>query len=212
VKLIVEALQVMWAEWNKSTPNLDSNLAGWSSTQRYPCSGYYNYTTPNWRGIQCLASLFYYNKFGFVTGLSLHNASIAGNLPPAIGNLIFLSTLELTGNPKLTGPLPQEIQDLYLNTLDLHDNAFTGSFPDLPNLNTILNVDLSGNEFVGEFHSQIQDWQEVQTLNLARNQFNDSNLTTAFTNMSQLVTLDLSTNKLTGPLPNLTMSQSLQSL
>lgn len=49
--------------------------------------------------------------------------------------------------------------------------------------------DLSGNEFVGEFHSQIQSWIYLQTLNLARNHFDGSIPTNAFENMTQLVSL-----------------------
>jgi len=49
--------------------------------------------------------------------------------------------------------------------------------------------DLSGNEFVGEIHSQIQNCYYLQTLNLARNQFNDSNITDAFIQMTELVSL-----------------------
>nr|APU94847.1 leucine-rich repeat receptor-like protein kinase [Pohlia nutans] len=217
----LDALQGLWAEWNKSTPNTDSNLAGWNSTQEYPCSQGYTVFQPNWRGVQCMLDEYNCNDTtgnrtyecnDYIIGLTLNNASITGNLPAVIGNISTLVTLELTGNPELTGPLPQEIQLASIYTLDLHDNAFNGILPDLPELVTILNVDLSGNEFVGEFHSQIQKWIYLQTLNLARNHFNGSIPTNAFENMTQLVSLDLSANSLTGPLPNLAMCQNLQSL
>ncbi|KAG0557801.1 hypothetical protein KC19_11G158300 [Ceratodon purpureus] len=144
---------------------------------------------------------------------TLNNASISGILPPAIGNITTLTTLELTGNPNLTGPLPQEINDPYLSVLDLHDNGFNETLPDMPNLFTLLNVDLSGNQFVGKFpYPQIRTWTFLQSLKFARNHFNGSIPTDAFENMTQLDTLDLSVNELTGALPDLTKCKKLQSL
>ena len=52
--VVVNALQTMWREWNVSTPDLANNLAGWSSTQSYPCFLGSDGGTPNWRGLQCL--------------------------------------------------------------------------------------------------------------------------------------------------------------
>lgn len=211
----LDALQALWGAWNQSTPDLDSNLAGWNSSQEFPCSQEYADPSPNWRGVECLDAGHDCNLTtctGFIIGLTLDNASIHGILPPDIGNISTLITLELTGNPNLTGPLPQEIQYPYLYTLDLHDNGFNGTLPDLPGLFTVLNVDLSGNQFVGGFVPQIQEWVFLQTFKLAGNQFNGSIPGDAFVNMTQLDTLDLSANALTGALPNLATCINLQSL
>ncbi|KAG0557806.1 hypothetical protein KC19_11G158400 [Ceratodon purpureus] len=217
----MDALQALWAEWKQGTPDVENNLAGWSSSQKYPCWQIYADFNPNWRGVQCLDGKINCktdvqnrtNCDGYIIGLTLNNASIHGKLPPEIGNISTLATLELTGNPDLTGPLPQEIQYPYLYILDLHDNGFNGTLPDMPGLYTLINVDLSGNQFVGEFpYPQIRTWTYLQTLKLARNHFNGSVPTDAFVNMTQMELLDLSVNNLTGALPNFTNCMRLQSL
>ncbi|KAG0564234.1 hypothetical protein KC19_8G094300 [Ceratodon purpureus] len=144
---------------------------------------------------------------------TLRNASITGILPPAIGNITTLTTLELTGNPELSGPLPKEIEVPSLYVLDLHDNAFSGNLPNLPDAWNLLIVDLSGNRFNGTFPlPQIQTWVSLQSLKLARNSFTGGIPQQAFENMTQLATLDLSSNEFTGVLPNLTMIKGLQYL
>ncbi|KAG0557513.1 hypothetical protein KC19_11G136600 [Ceratodon purpureus] len=217
----LDALQSLWAAWNRSTPNPGSNLAGWNSSQTLPCWQEYDQFAPNWRGVQCLDAKMdctapdSTNKSdcnGYIIGLTLNNASIHGVLPPEIGNITTLATLELTGNPNLTGPLPYEINYPYLYTLDLHDNGFNGTLPDMPQLYTLLNVDLSGNQFVGRFLPQIHKWAYLQILKLARNHFNDTIPRDAFVNMTQMESLDLSVNKLTGAVPDLTKCTNLQSL
>jgi hypothetical protein len=59
--VVVEALQTIWGNWNKSTKDPESNLAGWSSSETvstsiYPCQSLSNpdATIPNWRGVFCL--------------------------------------------------------------------------------------------------------------------------------------------------------------
>ncbi|KAG0608240.1 hypothetical protein M758_8G090300 [Ceratodon purpureus] len=219
-QVTLNALQALWGEWNKSTPNPASNLAGWSSTQPYPCTQTYADGEPNWRGVQCLTSISCVpgetstiDCAAYVIGLTLNNASITGTLPPEIGNISTLTTLELTGNPGLSGPLPKEIGYPILYILDLHDNAFSGNLPDLSNARTLLTVDLSGNRFNGTFPLlQINTWVSLQSLKLGRNSFAGGIPQQAFTSMSQLATLDLSSNEFTGAFPNLTMCKGLQSL
>jgi hypothetical protein len=55
--LAVDALQALLGAWNASTPEPESNLAGWSSSQIYPCSQDFNFTAPNWRGVQCVMNV-----------------------------------------------------------------------------------------------------------------------------------------------------------
>ncbi|KAG0615338.1 hypothetical protein M758_5G033200 [Ceratodon purpureus] len=220
----LEAMQAIWAAWNKSTPNLHINLAGWNSTQRIPCwqnnlwFGWYNRSEPNWRGVQCLDQGFNCTATtndcsGYIIGLTLHNASINGILPEEIGNISTLATLELTGNPNLTGPLPTTINSPFLYVLDLHDNGFNSTLPDMWGLFTLLNADLSGNHFVGEYpYNQTYYWSYIQTFSLARNHFTGSIPNGSFYDKTQLESLDLSSNELSGPLPIFTMCKNLQSL
>jgi hypothetical protein len=44
----LEALQTILGAWNESTPDMMTNLAGWSSSQPYPC-----YNNQSWGGVIC---------------------------------------------------------------------------------------------------------------------------------------------------------------
>jgi len=207
-------LQSLWQAWKNNTPNTDTNLAFWTSNNQpqYPC---YNAAT-NWRGVTCLRYDIP-NGNGSqdtrVIGLELSDASIVGMLPSGIGNLTFLVTLSLTGNPKLTGPLPNELASLPLNILDLHNNGFSGSIPtNLAQASNLLQLDLSGNQFTGEFPTQFLNTKTLQEFSIGSNQLQGTIQSNAFENLTQLLTLDISDNNFIGPLPNLSSLSILNSL
>ena len=56
---------------------------------------------------------------GRVTALNLEANNLGGTLPPALGGLADLKTLNLASNPSLSGPLPQSITGLALDGLRL---------------------------------------------------------------------------------------------
>ncbi|KAH8963422.1 hypothetical protein BDL97_04G009600 [Sphagnum fallax] len=184
-------LQSLWLAWKNSTPNTDTNLAFWTSQTGQPAFPCYNAAT-NWRGVTCLR---YSDQNGdgntqtWVIGLELSDASIVGMLPSGIGNLTFLVTLTLTGNPNLVGHLPDELASLPLNILDL-----------------------SGNQFIGEFPTQFLNTKTLQVFSIASNQLQGTIRSNAFENLTQLLTLDISDNNFIGPLPNLSSLNILNSL
>jgi hypothetical protein len=45
----IEALQTILGAWNESTPDMMTNLEGWSSSQIFPC-----YNNQSWRGVVCI--------------------------------------------------------------------------------------------------------------------------------------------------------------
>uniref|UniRef100_A0A7I4AKS6 Protein kinase domain-containing protein n=1 Tax=Physcomitrium patens TaxID=3218 RepID=A0A7I4AKS6_PHYPA len=228
----LDGLQALLKAW-KSTPKIESNLAGWNESQKYPCNqDVTEDIAPNWRGVQCLQYIncFYTNKENttrdcstYIIGLTLQNASIVGSLPRDIGYISTLTTLELTGNPQLTGPLPVTLNETSLYVLDLHDNAFEGEFPffgdeyeslltlDLssnalngtaPTLKTIKNLqvlDLSSNMFTGTL-PDLTTMHSLRSVNLSRNAFTGAVLLSSFFNRTEnnsLSVLDLSFNQLT---------------
>ncbi len=65
-----------------------------------------------WYGVTTDAS-------GRVTGLNLENNNLNGTLPPALGALANLRTLNLSLNAALSGPLPQTLTQLPLESLTL---------------------------------------------------------------------------------------------
>ncbi|CAK9237249.1 unnamed protein product [Sphagnum troendelagicum] len=128
------ALQAILGDWNQSTPSICTNLPGWSSQNVYPC--FYN----AWKGVLCMQYPIpnSTNRWSYVVGLILDDASIVGTLPTAIGDLTNLVILSLTRNPGLTGPIPAEISNLaVLQILDLHDNNFNGTIPDFTSLGNL---------------------------------------------------------------------------
>ncbi|KAG0566923.1 hypothetical protein M758_7G090500 [Ceratodon purpureus] len=219
----LDALQKLWNEWNKSTPDTSSNLAGWSSSQMKPCESDIGY----WRGVTCLRPFcgtetncnksLYQVK---VIGLSLSNASLVGMLPdvfwfPEETYLPSISTLELIGNPNLTGPLPTSLNSSWLYVLDLHDNAFNGTIPnELLFPRTLQYLDLSGNQITGGYPlEQFRKPQNsLQSFNIGRNKFSGVIRTDAFQNKTRLQKIDISHNNFTEKLPDLSNNTELRYL
>jgi Leucine-rich repeat (LRR) protein len=127
----------------------------------------------------------------------------------------------LTNNPGLTGPIPQEINNLpVLQILDLHDNNFSGPIPEFTNLGNLQKLDLSGNQFTGNIPN-LGSMKWLQSLKLSGNQlsgqspeFLDSSTPPqGLANLTALTTLDLSNNQmLSGPPPDLTTMPNFQYL
>ena len=112
-----------------------------------------------------------------VTQLSLWRENLTGPLPPQLGSLTKLRSLNLAGN-SLTGHIPSGLGALLdLEDLKLDLNDFTGPIP--PSLGLLSNlkaIDLSNNGL-------------------------DGAVPAALGNLSKLETLDLMSNRLTGRIP-----------
>lgn len=95
-----------------------------------------------------LAEVRYFELWG--------NPKISGTLPPTIGNLTDLYTLDLKGL-RLSGTLPSELGKLQnLHFLRLNDNRFSGSLPtQLGNLQGLETLDLYNNPFAGNMPSEL---------------------------------------------------------
>ncbi|KAH8951037.1 hypothetical protein BDL97_09G005100 [Sphagnum fallax] len=211
----LNALRAIFGDWNQSTPNIATNLPGWTSdTSVIPCF------SDAWKGVLCVRYPVpnSTDQVSIVVGLILDDASIVGTLPPAIGDLTNLVILSLTGNRGLTGPIPAEISNLgFLEILDLHDNNFNGTIP-VFNPWGMQELDLSGNQLTGPIPNfGSMTW--LQTIKLSGNQlsglspvFLDSS-STGLANLTHLTTLDLSNNlMLSGSPPDLTTMPTLQYL
>ncbi|KAJ8528160.1 hypothetical protein K7X08_021852 [Anisodus acutangulus] len=147
-----------------------------------------------------------------------------GHIPDFIGSLTQLRELDF-GYNHFTGHIPNSIGNLtQLRELDLSYNSLGGNIPDVfSNLQELVVLDLSRNSFSGPFPSSILSLGHLDTLDLSSNNITSINestttfpsLTTVILsscelkdfphflrNVKTLELLDLSNNKIHGPIPN----------
>ena len=133
--------------------------------------------------------------------LDLWLNSLTGTIPPELGNLANLERLYLNSN-RLTGVIPPELGRLAnLEGLDLRDNALTGAVPsELGNLTALTHLRLDKNELEGQIPSQLASLVRLRGFDLG-----DNGLTgpippwlADFTGLTRLV---LRGNDFTGPIP-----------
>ncbi|KAM0912534.1 hypothetical protein ACQ4PT_012741 [Festuca glaucescens] len=169
-------------------------------------------------------------SIGQLTQLRIFDVSsnkLEGHIPPEISNIMTLFNLSL-GNNLLKGSIPQEIASLknleyldlssnnlrgqlggsvehclLLRLLNLSHNHLNGSIPNelgmLVNLQGLL--DLSDNSFDSMIPSQLGDLSMLEALNLSHNALS-GRVPPSFQRMNSLLYMDVSYNKLEGPVPD----------
>ncbi len=107
-----------------------------------------------------------------VEALSLRNYGFRGRLPLALGRLVGLRTVELSGN-SLWGGIPGELGGLsHLEHLNLRSNQLTGPIPsELVNLTKLRTLNVSWNRLSGDIPRDLADLPNLQEIVLAGNQF-----------------------------------------
>ncbi|CAA3011353.1 receptor kinase ZAR1 [Olea europaea subsp. europaea] len=142
--------------------------------------------------------------------LVLYGNSLSGSLPFEIGNLNYLQNLDLSEN-FFNGSLPTSlIQCKRLRTLDLNQNNFSGSLPNGFGKNLVLleKLDLSYNNFGSSIPSDLGNLSNLQgTVDLSHNMFNGS-IPSSLRNLPEKVYIDLTFNKLSGPIPEVSSPSS----
>ncbi|CAH9137914.1 unnamed protein product [Cuscuta epithymum] len=124
-----------------------------------------------------------------VVALNLADMDLAGVLPPQLGNLTFLSVLDLT------------------------HNRFGGHLPGgMANLRRLRVLDLGSNQFAGKIPSWFSLFPKLQVLSLAGNNFSGLVPQEALFNISGLKVLDLSKNGLKGIIQGAEMCRGLRRL
>ncbi|KAL5219852.1 hypothetical protein ABZP36_024565 [Zizania latifolia] len=186
-------------------------LASWNASAG-PCS---------WEGVRC-------SRLQRVVALSLPSHGLSGTLSPAVGNLSFLRTLNLSLN-ELHGDIPASLGRLRrLRTLDLSFNTFsgeltgnltsctslqylvlrsnklTGRIPaDLGDTLTRLRwLGLDNNSFTGFVPASLGNLTFLQVLYLRMNMLEGTLPQELGSNMPQLLSLDICANNLHGALPS----------
>ncbi|GLT32389.1 hypothetical protein SLA2020_070600 [Shorea laevis] len=177
------------------------------------------------------------SKLQSLSVLRLDGNNLSAQFPEEIFQVCTLKTLNLSGNPLLEGSLKEFLPSSSLETLLLSDTSFGGTLPKsignlgrlswielanchfngsipeaMANLTQLVSLDFSMNNFSGPFPS-FSLAKDLTQLNLAHNHLIGSILSTEWSGLSKLVSIDLSNNSLNGALPtSLFGIPSLQSI
>ncbi|KAL0356410.1 UNVERIFIED_CONTAM: putative receptor-like protein kinase [Sesamum radiatum] len=147
----------------------------------------------NWNGVACSLQIP-----PRVTGLNLTGQRLAGTISPHLGNLSFVSVLDLSQN-SFRGWIPMELGNLgRLQTLNMSYNLLGGRIPaNLSNCFSLSNLALDHNQLVGIVPPELGSLSRLITLYLGSN-----NLTgivpSSLGNLTSLWELDMSYNYLYG--------------
>ncbi|XP_057797612.1 LRR receptor-like serine/threonine-protein kinase EFR isoform X1 [Salvia miltiorrhiza] len=188
----------------------DTYLTNWSNSSSV-CS---------WIGVTCST------RHRRVAALNISDMGLSGNIPPQLGNLSFLVSLDLASN-NFSGTLPQELSRLRrlkimslsvnnfvgeipswlpllpkLEFISLRGNSFTGSIPkSISNLTNLYHLDFSSNSLDGKIPQELGELQRLQHLVIQSNHLSGI-IPSALFNMSSLRRLAFRSNELSGNLPN----------
>lgn len=141
------------------------------------------------------------NSDGRVTHLALVSNELNGRIPPELGDLTELTSLNFNSN-QLAGPIPAELGALSnLTVMVLSVNNLSGPVPpELGNLTKLTNLNFNGNEFTGSIPPQLGKLSALENLNLSVNDLTGP-IPAALGDLASLDTLALSSNQLTGQIP-----------
>ena len=134
--------------------------------------------------------------------LDLFRNRLTGRIPAELGNLVNLEILKLLEN-ELSGTIPAELGRLHkLETLDLLFNKLSGKIPaELGNLVNLEKLELSENELSGTIPAELGRLSNLETIGLANNRLSDE-LPPELGSMSNLRSLYFTGNRITGSIPS----------
>lgn len=147
-----------------------------------------------WRGVTV-------DSAGRVIGIHLRDNNLTGSIPPELGDLTHLQTLNLYGN-NLTGRIPPELGRLdNLRTLGLGGNRLGGSIPpELGDIADLEDLSLISNRLRGAIPSELGNLTNLRDLWLGSNELSGP-IPPELGRLGNLGVLHLSGNELSGPIP-----------
>ena len=148
-------------------------------------------TIGDWEGVTV-------DNEGRVTSLQL--SELAGRLPPEMGNLTSLRTLDISDS-RLTDGLPPELGNLVsLTNLRIRESGAPGGLPrELGSLGSLWELDLAGNQLAGEIPPELGSLAKLWRLDLSENGLGGE-IPPELGGLASLLALDLGENRLTGDL------------
>jgi Leucine-rich repeat (LRR) protein len=141
--------------------------------------------------------------------LSCISCNLVGPLPSFLGKLSSLSNLKLSEN-NLTGEIPASFNGAILQILWLNNQkreGLTGPIDVVTTMSSLTSLWLHGNQFTGEIPESIGNLTQLRDLNLNGNQLVGL-IPNSLADMT-LVSLDLSNNRLMGPIPKFKANSSV---
>ena len=182
----------------KESLSNDIALSNWNESINL-CTG----NVSNWKGLMC--------SNGAVFGLQLEGMGLRGMINmEALAKLPSLRTVSFMNNA-FDGPMPQ-VKELggALRGLFLSGNKFSGDIPDdaFTGMNALRRVYLENNEFTGKIPKSLAELPRLADGWLHGNQFEGE--IPDFVS-KELRTVNLSNNRLRGPIPDSLQNMSLSS-
>ncbi|KAL3908391.1 MAG: hypothetical protein SGILL_008500 [Bacillariaceae sp.] len=140
----------------------------------------------------------------YLTDLEFQYCSLAGPIPDWLGNLRQLTNLSL-GNNAFTGTLGQNFFKLSnLNLLGMDDNDLSGPIAPFAALSNLESLYLEDNEFSGELAGSLfSSWTKMIELDLSFNKL-DGPLPSNMWSIDTLQVIDIHGNDFVGPIPDIT--------
>lgn len=134
-------------------------------------------------------------------GVVVHVETLSGPIPPEVGRLTNLTSLDLSTN-QFTGQIPPELTQLTnLTNLNLSVNSLTGPIPtELGQLTKLTDLDLEWNDFTGPIPTELSRLTNLINLNFRFNNLTGP-ISLELIQLKKLRSLVLSSNDLTGGIP-----------
>ncbi|XP_027111968.2 uncharacterized protein [Coffea arabica] len=150
----------------------------------------------DWRGVTCGS------RHSRVTALNISNLGLTGTIPPQLGNLSFLMSLDMSGN-NFYGELPHELIRLSrLRVLSLGINMLSGNIPPwVGSFQQLRHFSLKNNSFTGFIPPSISNMSKLETFNLQVNSLQGA-IPMEIGKLKMLKRIVLDYNQLSGSLPS----------